>query len=138
MFDPPALRSPSGLGRRSGVKSSQRGLTLVETLVAMAILAAVAISAYALLSQGANFAANERDRLAASIVADNLMVEELLRAAAPDLGEASGEVAFAGRAFEWNTVVSDGGEELRRIVLVVRLKGSTQTLARVETVKVAS
>ncbi len=116
----------------------QRGLTLVETLVAMAILAAVAISAFALLSQGANFAANERDRLAASIVADNLMVEELLRAAAPDLGERSGEVEFAGRAFEWSTIVTDAGEELRKISLTVRLKGSPQTLARVETVKVAT
>ncbi len=119
------------------MQKGQRGLTLVETLVAMAILAAVAISAFALLSQGANFAANERDRLAASIVADNLMVEELLRAAAPDLGEQSGEIEFAGRTFEWNTVVSDSGEELRRILLNVRLKGSPQTLARVETVKVA-
>ncbi len=115
----------------------QRGLTLVETLVAMAILAAVSISAFALLSQGANFAANERDRLAASIVADNLMVEELLRAAAPDLGERSGEIEFAGRVFEWSAVVSDGGEELRRIALTVRLNGSPQTLARAETLKVA-
>lgn len=125
-----------GLDRRRRARD-QRGLTLVETLVAMAILAAVAISAFALLSQGANFAANERDRLAASIVADNLMVEELLRAAAPNLGEQSGEIEFAGRAFEWSTVVSDGGDELRRILLTVRLKGSPQTLARVESVKVA-
>lgn len=120
-----------------GTIGGQRGLTLVETLVAMAILAAIAISAFALLSQGANFAANERDRLAASIVADNLMVEELLRAAAPDLGERSGELEFAGRAFEWSTVVSDGGEQFRKILLTVRLKGSPQTLARVESVKVA-
>lgn len=116
----------------------QRGLTLVETLVAMAILSAVAISAFAMLSQGANFAASERDRLAASVVADNLIVEELLRAAAPDLGEQSGEIEFAGRAFEWNTIVTEGGEDLRRITLTVRLKGSPQTLSRVETVKVAS
>ncbi|MFN3960118.1 MAG: type II secretion system minor pseudopilin GspI [Parvularculaceae bacterium] len=119
-------------------RNAQRGLTLVETLVAMAILAAVAISAFALLSQGANFAASERDRLAASIVADNLVVEELLKSAAPDLGENSGEVAFAGRAFEWASVVSDAGAGLRRVELTVRLKGSPQTLARVETLKAAS
>ncbi len=119
-------------------RKRQSGLTLVETLVAMAILAAVAISAYALLSQGANFAASERDRLAASIVADNLMVEELLRQAAPDLGEDTGETEFSGRIFEWSSIVSDSGEDLRRIEYVVRLQGSPQTLARVETVKVAS
>lgn len=124
--------------RRAAHRAKQRGLTLVETLVAMAILASVAISAFALLSQGANFAANERDRLAASIVADNLVVEELLRSAAPDLGQASGEVVFAGRSFEWNSVVSDAGDDLRRIALSVKLKGSTQTLARAETVKAAS
>ncbi len=119
-------------------RNSQQGLTLVETLVAMAILAMVSISAFALLSQGANFAASERDRLAASVVADNLIVEELLREAAPDLGEDSGEAQFAGRLFEWNTTVTDAGEDLRRIELVVRLQGSPQTLARVETVKDAS
>lgn len=119
-------------------RKPQSGLTLVETLIAMAILAAVTISAYAMLSQGANFAASERDRLAASIVADNLMVEELLKAVAPDLGEDTGEVEFAGRVFEWATTVSDSGENLRRIELIVRLQGSPQTLARVETVKVAS
>jgi len=119
-------------------RRQQHGLTLVETLVAMAILAAVSIAAFSLLSQGANFAASERDRLAASIVADNLMVEELLRAAAPDLGEDSGEIEFARRTFEWSTTVTDSGEDLRRIALVVRLKGSPQTLARIETVKVAS
>jgi general secretion pathway protein I len=104
----------------------------------MAILAAVAVSAYALLSQGANFAASERDRLAASVVADNLLVAELLRRAAPDLGEDTGEVEFSGRIFEWATTVTDSGESLRRIELVVRLQGSPQTLARIETVKVAT
>ncbi len=117
---------------------SQRGLTLVETLVAMAILAAVSLSAFAMLSQGANFAASERDRLAASIVADNLMVEAMLKETAPDLGEDKGEVEFAGRTFEWSTVVSDSGEELRRIELAVRLQGSPQTLARIETVRAAT
>lgn len=118
-------------------RGAQSGLTLVETLVAMAILAAVAISSYALLSQGANFAASERDRLAASIVADNLIVEELLRQAPPDLGEDSGEIEFSGRVFTWSRVVSDSGEQLRRIELTVRLEGLEQTLARIETVKAA-
>ena len=124
--------------RSDNRRSSQSGLTLVETLVAMAILAAVAISAYALLSQGANFAASERDRLSASIVADNLMVEELLDEASPDLGEDSGEVQFAGRVFEWSAIISESGEDLRRIELTVRLQGSPQVLARLETVKVVS
>jgi general secretion pathway protein I len=117
---------------------SQRGLTLVETLVAMSIIAAVAIAAYALLGQGANFAASERDRLAASIVADNLLTEELLRQAVPDLGEDTGEVEFAGRVFEWSSAVTDAGEELRRIEYKVHIQGFEQTLARVETIKVAS
>ncbi|MFN0023014.1 MAG: type II secretion system minor pseudopilin GspI [Parvularculaceae bacterium] len=118
-------------------RHSQHGLTLVETLVAMAILAAISISAYAMLSQGASFAASERDRLAASIVADNLLIEALLRAAPPDLGEEEGEVAFAGRTFEWDRTVTEGGEQLRRIELVVRLQGSTQTLSRLDAARVA-
>ncbi len=61
-----------------------------------------------------------------------------MKSAAPDLGQSSGEVVFAGRSFEWSSVVSDAGEDLRRIALSVRLKGSPQTLARVETVKAAS
>lgn len=119
-------------------RRSQRGLTLVETLVAMAILAGVTIAAFALLSQGANFAASERDRLAASILADNLMVEEFLKVTPPDIGEDTGAVEFGGRLFEWSRIVSDSGEDLRRIQLTVRLQGSPQTLARIDTLRAAT
>ncbi len=126
---------PEDERRRHG---SERGLTLVETLVAMAVIAAVSMAAFALLSQGANFAASERDRIAASIVADNLLTEELLRQAVPDLGEDDGETEISGRFFEWSKTVTDAGEDLRRIEYKVRLKGFAQTLARAQTVKVAA
>ncbi|MDZ7627777.1 MAG: type II secretion system minor pseudopilin GspI [Parvularculaceae bacterium] len=119
-------------------RRSQGGLTLVETLVAMTILAGVSIAAFALLSQGANFAASERDRLAASIVADNLMVQELLRETPPDLGEDTGVIEFGGRLFAWRRTVSDAGEDLRRIQLNVRLEGSPQALARIDTIRAST
>ncbi|MCB2098658.1 MAG: type II secretion system minor pseudopilin GspI [Parvularculaceae bacterium] len=115
----------------------QKGITLVETLVALAILAGVVLAAYAMLAQSARFAATEQERLIASIIADNLTAEALIRPATPDKGEEIYEVEMAGGAWTARRVIDDAGENLLRIDISVTRAGDGQVLARVESLRPA-
>lgn len=109
-------------------------MTLVETLVALAILAGVVLAAYSMTAQSVRFAAIEQERLIAGIVADNRTTETLLAAAPPSEGEELSEVEAAGRAWEVKRVVTDAGEDMLRIEISVMRAGDAQVLARVEMV----
>ncbi|MEZ5921732.1 MAG: type II secretion system minor pseudopilin GspI [Parvularculaceae bacterium] len=115
----------------------QAGLTLVETLVALAILAAVSLASFAMLSQSSRFAASEQDRLMASVLADNLIVEELASAAPPEKGATEGKSVFAGRNFVWRRVATDAGLDLVGIRYDVSLENETRILAKSEALKVS-
>jgi len=115
----------------------QAGLTLVETLVALAILAAVSLASFAMLSQSSRFAASEQDRLMASVLADNLIVEELASAAPPEKGSTEGKSVFAGRNFVWRRVATDAGLDLVGIRYDVSLENETRVLAKAEALKVS-
>ena len=117
------------------VSRLQKGFTLVETLVALAILAGVVLAAYAMLGQSARFAATEQERLVAGIIADNLTAEALIRPAAPDKGENEREVDMAGGKWIARTIVDDAGEGLLRIEISVSRLGDAQVLARVESLR---
>lgn len=113
-------------------------MTLVETLVALAILAGVAIAAYAMVAQAARFAAAEQERLIAGIVADNETVKLMIRPAAPGKGEEEEEIEAASRLWHVKRTVDDFGEGLLRISVSVSRAGDGQVLARVETLRAAS
>lgn len=119
-------------------KISERGMTLVETLVALAILAGVVLAAYAMTAQSARFAAIEQERLVAGIIADNEMTKTMIRPEPPDRGEEEVEVEMAGRKWLAKREVSDAGEDLLRIEIAVSRSGEAQILARVETLRAAS
>lgn len=112
-------------------------MTLVETLVALVILAGVVISAYAMIAQSTRFAATEQERLIAGIVADNEMVEMMIRPAPPDKGEEEEEIEAAGRVWRVKRVVDDFGEGLLRITVSVSRTGDAQVLARNQTLRAA-
>ena len=111
-------------------RRSQEGFTLVETLVALAILASVVLAAYAMLGQSARFAAIEQERLVAGIIADNLTAEALIRPAAPDKGEEEREIEMAGRKWLARRAIDDAGEGLLRIEISVTRVGDAQVLAQ--------
>ncbi len=115
--------------------SRQHGLTLVETLVALAILSAVVISAYAMIAQSARFAAAERDRLIGGIVADNHAAAALLRLAPPDLGEEEITVDAGGRQWTVRQVVVEANNDLLRIEISVTRAGDAQLIARIGTLR---
>jgi general secretion pathway protein I len=116
-------------------RRASRGFTLVETLVALAILAGVALAAYSMTAQSARFAAVEQDRLIAGIIADNAMTGALIRPLAPQAGEESEEIEMAGRKWLAKRTVSEAGEDLLRIEIAVSAQG--QVLARVEALRPA-
>ncbi|MEK7265396.1 MAG: type II secretion system minor pseudopilin GspI [Pseudomonadota bacterium] len=119
-------------------QSAQRGMTLVETLVALAILAGVAISAYAMVAQATRFAAAEQERLIAGILADNETVKLMIRQAPPDKGEEEVEIEASSRLWRVKRAVDDFGEGLLRITVTVSRAGDGQVLARVDTLREAS
>ncbi len=110
-------------------------MTLVETLVALSILAGVVLAAYAMVAQSARFAAVEQERLIAGIIADNETAQMLLKAAPPDQGEEETEIEAAGRKWKARRVVTEAGDDLLRVVITVSRANDDQTLARVDTLR---
>lgn len=110
----------------------QRGLTLIEVLVSIAILAAAVGAVLVLMATQTRGAAALSDKAAARIAAENAMVAIMV-------GEATGQTpsgteVIAGREFAWEA--SRGTSPLPRIDTVtvsVRLDGGEQVLAGLST-----
>lgn len=116
-------------------RARQKGVTLIEVLTALALLAGVVASVTGLIGQNARFAAAARDRLLASIAAENLMVLEFADAAAPQLGASEDVIAVGDQTFVYRRTARTVQAGLVQIDLEVRRDGETQTLARLSSVR---
>lgn len=115
---------------------SQRGLTLIETLVAMAILSLVVTAILGLIGQSSRFMSTSEDRVIAGVLVDNLMVETMAGAAPLERGEAESEIEFAGANWIARQTVNEiGVDGLVRVDLAVRRADSAQVLAAATTLK---
>lgn len=113
----------------------QTGMTLVEVLVALAILGMTAASIMMLIAQNTRFVAASEDRAIAAILLDNVMVETLASTAALELGASEEARDFVGR--DWRvmrTIGETGLEGVVRIEVEI-LTADGQTLARAETLR---
>lgn len=104
---------------------SRAGFTLLEVLVALAVVAIALVALVRAASvQVATFDAL-RERTLAGWVASNVLVETRLAAGLPPIGHSDGRVRLGGRDWRWSRevrVTPDAG--IRRIEIRVQVAGT--------------
>ncbi|MEM9706945.1 MAG: type II secretion system protein [Pseudomonadota bacterium] len=115
---------------------ASRGFSLIEAIVALAIMSMVAAGALGIVSQGSRFSADTEDRLHARILAENILVERLAQRAPLPFREEAQERAFAGRAWSCREAVIDiGVDGVVRIEVSISRLDDPQTLVSLSTLK---
>ena len=111
--------------------NKQRGITLVETLVALAVMGFLITAMLAMVSQNIRFAGIMQDRTLAAIAADNRMVEALSLPDTFKLGARDGDIEVAGRTMRYQQVTTETGVNgVIRIDISIFAENSEQVLAR--------
>lgn len=97
------------------------GFTLLEVLVALAVLA---LTMGAVIKGVGGYASNQaylRDRTLTIWVARNVLVDQQVKDAWPSVGELKGTTEMGGREWRWTGTISQTDEEdLRRLDVEVR------------------
>jgi general secretion pathway protein I len=97
-----------------------RGFTLLEVMVALAIVSIGLIAAFNAVIQMAHSTTTLRERAFADWIAMNQLTELRVAGEFPEVGRFDGDVEFAGREWRWQADVSETGvEDLRRIDISV-------------------
>tara|TARA_R110000824_G_scaffold37165_1_gene114427 strand:- start:348 stop:773 length:426 start_codon:yes stop_codon:yes gene_type:complete len=86
---------------KSGAKSSERGFTLIEMLVALSVFSLAALALIRLQAFTTHNAAELELRVVAQSVVRNRAVEILTDPRAPSLGDSSGRVENGGLDWTW-------------------------------------
>jgi general secretion pathway protein I len=101
--------------------SNSRGFTLLEVMVALAIIAFVLFSLSGGLSQYVWNYKHLENRTVAAWVANNLMVEYRLKSPMPAPGNTKGKEEMSQREWYWQVKISNTEEKnIRRIDIEVR------------------
>lgn len=111
----------------------QRGFTLLEILVALAVLALGMAAVMSSTSQSSSSTAYMKDKTLAHWVAMNKMTELQLGNEWPGVGVRNGDYEMANRDWRWEAKISDTeDDDVRRVDLnVYAEQGSKQSLAYV-------
>lgn len=98
-----------------------RGFTLLEVLIAVAVLAIALGAAVHSAGTVANTAAYLRSRTIGDWVARNRILKLQLADTWPSVGESDGNVKMAGERWHWHAKVSDTPDpDMRKIEVTVR------------------
>ena len=108
---------------RSQVSPSSAGFTLIETLVALAIVALGMTAVFMQVGQYSSSAIRMQDKTLASWIGSNIVTRESLQYEWPEVGESDEDIEqFAGRDWTVHIVVTATEvENLRRIDVEVSL-----------------
>lgn len=107
----------------------ERGFTLMEVLVALAVLAIAMAGLIKAAGGGAANLAYLEDKTLAHWVALNQLATERIRAYAPAIGETTGQETMAGRDWDWRMNVTQTQDlEVLRLDIEVRRGGDADTL----------
>ena len=87
------------------VRRAERGFTLLEMLVALAVFSLAALALVRLQGVTLRTAADLDSKAMGQIVARNLMVEVQTDPVPPSIGEEDGESVNGGRRWHWTRVV---------------------------------
>lgn len=113
-------------------RTANSGFTLIEVMVALAIVALSLAAVTASMSQMIDAAQTMKDRTYASWIAQNRITELRLAAATPNVGASNGEVEYANTDWSWRAVVAETGvDDLYRIDVSVSLAGSDDVVRTV-------
>ncbi len=105
------------------MKNKKQGFTLLEVLVALAILAIALSAAIKVSTENVENASYLRDRTLAHWVAMNILTEIQIKAVWPSLGKKTGTTMMAEREWFWIMNTSDTvDKELRRVEIKVFYK----------------
>lgn len=120
---PAGSRSGSFAARRTSNAEAHGGFTLLEVLVAVAVLA---LAMAAIISGGSNYARNAaylREKTLALWVAHNRMTEIALSPTFPSTGKSDDEVDLGGIRWTWHAEIKETQDKhLRRIDISVNKK----------------
>lgn len=109
-----------------------KGFTLIEVMVALAIVALSLTAVAASMVQMIDAANAMRDRTYASWIAQNKITEMRLAADMPEVSASNGEVDYANTTWAWRAVVSTTMiDDLYRIEVGVSLAGSDDIIRSV-------
>lgn len=112
---------------------AQRGFTLLEVLVALAIFATVAAAVLTASARSLQNAARLEDKTLAGWIADNRLTELQLASSPPAPGRDSRELSFAGRQWQlYSETVTTSDPGLRRVTLWVAAMPSSRDSSSVQ------
>lgn len=110
--------------RAGGALRHSPGFTLIEVLVAVAVLAVAMGAMITGMARYADSAAYLREKTLALWVAHNRLTEVDLAAHWPDTGKSDGDAELAGLRWKWHLdVIETADPNVRRVDIGVRVEG---------------